>query len=30
MRRPWSEDYKCGIYHVISRENNKEYNLKKA
>lgn len=25
MGRPWGEEYKGGIYHVITRGNNKEY-----
>lgn len=25
MGRPWREEYKGGVYHVIARENNKEY-----
>ncbi|MGB7605583.1 MAG: transposase [Lutisporaceae bacterium] len=28
MGRPWREEYKGGIYHVIARGNNKEYIFK--
>ncbi len=27
MGRPWREEYKCGIYHVIARGNNKVVNI---
>ena len=30
MGRPWREEYKGGIYHVISRGNNKEYIFKES
>ncbi len=30
MGRPWREEYKGGIYHVIARGNNKEYIFKES
>lgn len=30
MGRPWREEYRGGIYHVIARGNNKEYILKES
>ncbi len=30
MSRPWREEYKGGIYHVIARGNNKEYIFKES
>lgn len=30
MGRPWREEYKSGIYHVIARGNNKEYIFKES